>query len=148
VARILIADDDEIVVEVVRTALAARGHIVTAVDDGLPVLRLVQAMSPALVILDCSMPELSGIEALRQIRTSQDFFALPVLMLTGRRSAGDEVIAMRMGADEYLRKPFDPDQLVSWVELLLTRAEEQRLAALAPPPGPSLPLSERAWGQR
>ena len=147
-ALILIADDDEIVIDVVCEALGARGHVVTAVDDGLPVLGVVERTRPALVILDCTMPELSGIEALRQIRTSQDFFALPVLMLTGRCSAGDEQIAMRMGANEYLRKPFDPDQLVSWVEILLARADEQRLATLPPPLSRSPPPAERAWGQR
>ena len=155
-ALILIADDDEIVVEVVVAALGARGHVVAALDDGLPVMHTVELTRPALVILDCTMPELSGVEALRQIRTSQDFFDLPVLMLTERRSAEDEDIAMRMGATDYLRKPFDPDQLVSWVEILLTRADERRLAALTPSM-PRLPMpsdraeglrSDRPWGRR
>ncbi len=65
------------------------------------------------------MPELSGIEVLRQIRASVRAYATPVLMLTGRRSQADEEIAVRAGADDYLRKPFDPDQLVARVEALL-----------------------------
>jgi len=118
-ALILIADDDELVVEVVRAALESRGHVVGALDDGGPVKGVVELKRPALVILDCSMPGLPGVEALRQIRTSKTGYATPVLMLTGRRSAADEEIAMRAGADDYLRKPFDPDQLIARVEHLL-----------------------------
>lgn len=146
-ALILIADDDEIVVGIVREALSARGHIVGALDDGLPVLGVVEFKRPELVILDCSMPELSGIEALRRIRTSRTCFATPVLMLTGRRSAADEEIAMRSGANDYLRKPFDPDQLVSRVEILLARAAGRRLTATTPSPIP-VAVKDRRWGER
>ena len=120
-ALILIADDDELVVEVVREALTARGHVVGALDDGVRVKAVVELKRPDLVILDCSMPELPGVEALRQIRSSTICYATPVLMLTGRRSKADEEIALRTGADDYLRKPFDPDQLVARVESLLDR---------------------------
>nr|WP_295371676.1 response regulator transcription factor [uncultured Sphingosinicella sp.] len=118
-ALILIADDDELVVEVVRAALSARGHIVGALNDGAPVREVVELKRPDLVILDCSMPGLPGIEALRQVRASKISYLTPVLMLTGRRSKADEEIAIRAGADDYLRKPFDPDQLVAHVEALL-----------------------------
>jgi PleD family two-component response regulator len=70
IAFFLIADDDELVVEMVRNALSARGHIVGAVDDGKRVVDIAIARQPDLVILDCSMPEVSGIEALRQMRLS------------------------------------------------------------------------------
>jgi DNA-binding response OmpR family regulator len=118
-ALILIAEDDELVVEAVRAALEPRGHIVGAVGTGLPVKRVVELKRPDLVILDCAMPELSGIEALREIRSSHSGYSTPVLMLTGRRGMADEEIAYRAGADDYLRKPFDPDQLVARVEGLL-----------------------------
>lgn len=146
-ALILIADDDEIVVCLVRDALGARGHFVDAVDDGFPVLGIVESKRPELAILDCSMPEMSGIEALRQIRASRTCFAMPVLMLTGRRSAADEEIAMRTGANDYLRKPFDPDQLVSWVEILIAHGRARRLAATMPPPRPAA-VKDRRWGER
>ncbi len=118
-ARIVIADDDELVVDIVRAALEARGHVVGALEDGKRVKDVIEFKQPDLVILDCSMPELSGIEVLRQIRASVRAYATPVLMLTGRRSQADEEIAVRAGADDYLRKPFDPDQLVALVEALL-----------------------------
>jgi DNA-binding response OmpR family regulator len=148
VALILLADDDEIVVAMVSEALAARGHVVEAVDDGLPVLREVESKRPELVILDCTMPELSGIEALRQIRRSRTCFATPVLMLTARRSAADEAIAMRTGANDYLRKPFDPDQLVSWAEILVARGRARRLTATMQPPPRAVRPAALGWGQR
>lgn len=120
-ARILIADDDELIVEVVRAALEERGHIVGALDDGIAVKNVVEFKKFDLVILDCSMPGLPGVEALRQMRNSVASYSVPVLMLTGRRSEADEEIARRAGADDYLRKPFDPDQLVARVEDLLAR---------------------------
>lgn len=147
-ALILIADDDELVIEVVRDALGERGHIVGAVDDGMAVADIVEFKRPALVILDCNMPEVGGIEALRRIRLLRVAYATPVLMLTGRCGDSDEEIAKRAGANDYLRKPFDPDQLVSRVEALLRRAE-LRLQPVPPPPmyRPP-PPPDRAWGQR
>ena len=147
-ALILIADDDELVVEIVREALGAHGHIVGAVDDGMPVVGIVEFKRPLLVILDCNMPEVSGIEALRQIRVSRIAHATPVLMLTACRGQVDEEIAMRAGANDYLRKPFDPDQLVSRVETLLRRAEAHNRPVPPPPMYRPPPPADRAWGQR
>ncbi len=128
-ARILVADDDEQAIEVVRAALEARGHIVGALNDGSGVKNVVEFKRPELVILDCSMPEMSGVEALREIRGSMTAFNTPVLMLTARQSDSDEQIARFAGADDYLRKPFDPDQLVSRVEALLERSRRQQSKA-------------------
>ena len=147
-ALILIADDDEIVILLVREALGAHGHIVGAVDDGMPVVGIVEFKRPALVILDCNMPELSGIEALRQIRTSHSAYLTPVLMLTACLGAVDEQIAIRAGANDYLRKPFDPDQLVSRVETLLRRVEAHNRPVPPTPMYRPPPPADRAWGQR
>lgn len=146
-ALILIADDDELVIEIVRDALGALGHIVGALDDGLPVLSVVELKRPALVILDCSMPELGGIEALRQIRLSTSCWDIPVMMLTARRGEADEEIARRSGANDYMRKPFDPDDLACRVESLLAKAEERRNARVAPALRPA-PKASLGWGRR
>lgn len=125
-ARIIIAEDDELVVEVVRTALAAHGHVVGALPDGASVREVADFKQPDLIILDCGLPHVSGVKALTELRTSRLSHDIPVLMLTGRRSQQDEDIAFRAGADDYLRKPFDPEQLVSRVELLLARRKDQQ----------------------
>ena len=116
---IIIADDDQLVVEIVRAALEARGHVVGQLNDGKSVKQVVELKRPDVAILDCSMAEVSGIIALKEIRASETAYMTPVLMLTARRGFADEGIALDAGADDYLRKPFDPDELVVRVEALI-----------------------------
>lgn len=119
---IIIADDDQLVVAVVRAALEARGHVVGELSDGKSVKQVVELKRPDLVILDCAMAEVSGIIALKEIRASATAYTTPVLILTGRRGFADEGIARDAGADDYLRKPFDPDELVARVEVLIEKS--------------------------
>ena len=120
-AHIIIADDDELVREIVRDALLAEGHIVGAADNGGDAWRAIMEKRPDLVILDCNMPEASGIIVLREMRKRIEFADTPVLMLTGRRSQSDVDLAIYEGATAYIKKPFDPDHLVLRVEELLLR---------------------------
>ena len=122
---IIIADDDELVIDVVRAALEARGHVVGSLGDGKGVRKVVELKRPDAVILDCSMDDVSGVIALREIRASVKVAATPVLMLTGRRSNMDENIARVAGADDYLRKPFDPDELVARIEVLIDQSSQR-----------------------
>lgn len=130
-ALIHLADDDELVREIVHNTLAEQGHVVGMVDNGADAVRIFQARQPDLVILDCVMPRMSGVEALRQIRTLSGEAHTPILMLTARRSSMDEEIALRAGADDYLRKPFSPTQLLVRVELLLLRAARSAIISEA-----------------
>lgn len=118
-ARIIVAEDDGIVAELVRDALMAAGHGVGVLPDGQEALRVIRARLPDLVILDCNMPELSGLLVLREMRGSPRLAHIPVLILTGRRSEKDVTLAMYEGADDYMKKPFDADELVFRVEELL-----------------------------
>ncbi|WP_051007278.1 response regulator transcription factor [Sphingomonas sp. PAMC 26621] len=83
-ARIMMADDDELVAEIAIEALNAAGHAVGLLPDGKDMMSVIRARKPDLVILDCNMPEKSGILVLREMRNSVEFFDTPVLMLTGR----------------------------------------------------------------
>lgn len=130
-ALIIIADDDELVVAIVRAALEGRGHVVGELSDGKSVKQVVELKRPDVVILDCVMAEVSGIMALKEIRGSLTASTTPVLMLTARRGHADEGIARYAGADDYLRKPFDPDELVVRVEALIDKSVGE--------PGPWLP---------
>jgi DNA-binding response OmpR family regulator len=125
-ARIIIAEDDEIVSEVVREALTAAGHVVGVVDNGADAVRAIKVKKRHLVILDCNMPELSGLMVLREIRTALALYDTPVLMLTGRQGARDVELAFNQGADDYLKKPFDPEELVFRVEELLENRKSIR----------------------
>jgi DNA-binding response OmpR family regulator len=120
---ILVADDEELVLEMICAALEPLGCPVHTLGDGFDVIDAVEATRPDLIILDCSMPGLSGVDALRQIRASEDCFLTPVLMLTGRRGAADEEIARRAGANYYMRKPFSQADLLARVEFILSEAE-------------------------
>ncbi len=118
-AHIIIAEDDDIVGEIARDALIAAGHGVGLVTDGADALRIIRARRPDLVILDCNMPGLNGVLVLREMRGSIDLCDTPILMLTGRTSQRDEELAMYAGANDYMKKPFDPDELVFRVSRLL-----------------------------
>ena len=118
-ARIIIVDDDELVLALAAAALEARGHIVGALPNGERVRTVVAFKRPDVVILDCAMPRVSGLQALREIRASEVAYRTPVLVLTGRQGVTDEGIAWESGADDYMRKPFDPDELVARVEALI-----------------------------
>ena len=126
---ILVADDDELVREIVRNTLAEQGHGVGIVANGEDAVRAFAAKHFDAVVLDCSMPKMSGIEVLRRIRLSPRGSRTPVLMLTARRSSADEEIAARAGANDYLRKPFSPTQVLVRVELLLATSERSKLFA-------------------
>jgi DNA-binding response OmpR family regulator len=120
-ARIIIADDDELVGEIARDALIDAGHGAGLVTDGSEALKLIRARRPDLVVLDCNMPGLSGVLLVQELRKLPEFAGLPVLMLTGRRSRQDEELARFAGADDYMKNPFDPDELVFRVEELLNK---------------------------
>ena len=118
-ARILVIDDDELLGEAVRAVLESENHVVGTLTSGEAGLAAIELKQPDLVILDTMMPGMPGEEVLRRIRTSDRVYRTPVLMLTARRAEPDVQIAMRAGADDYLKKPFDPDQLLARVEALL-----------------------------
>lgn len=121
-ARIIYAEDDELVGELVQATLIDAGHAVGVVGNGRDALEVVQQRRPDLLILDISMPGMTGTQVLDQIRLDPQLYDLPVLMLTARRSQTEEDIALKAGATEYLRKPFDPDRLVVTVSALLAKA--------------------------
>ena len=125
-ARIIMADDDEIVGELAGDALIGAGHAFGLLDNGADALKVIRARRPDLVILDCNMPELSGLLVLRQMRDSVDLCDTPVLILTGRQSTRDTEIAFYEGASDYMTKPFDPQELVFRVEALLERKAQAK----------------------
>lgn len=120
-ARIIIADDDEIIGEIACEALLRGGHAAGLVTDGRDALRVIRARKPDLIILDCNMPGMNGLLVLRELRLSPDFCNLPVLILTGRQSDKDEELAHYAGANDYMRKPFEPAELVFRVDQLLAK---------------------------
>lgn len=127
-ARIILADDDPIIGQLVGTALIDAGHALGWVADGETALRVMRRRPPHLAIVDCGMPRLSGVHLVRTMRGDGRLSQVPVLMLTARQSETDEALAFNAGADDYLRKPVDLDLLVGRVEALLFHASKVKAA--------------------
>ena len=123
-AHILIADDDEIVAELAAGVLIDTGHACGWVTSGEEALSLLKWRRPDLLLLDQDMPGMTGRDVLRELRGSERLYDLPVIMFTGITGAEDEAAAYYNGAQDYLRKPFEPRFLLRKVEILLrSRAE-------------------------
>ena len=117
--RIIFADDDDVIAELVCDAFREAGHAVGWLSDGRSAYEVIRRRPPDLVILDCNMPEMSGITVLKEIRGSRELYQTPVMMLTAREGESDERIARFEGASDYIRKPFDPSLLVGRAEALM-----------------------------
>jgi two-component system, cell cycle response regulator len=119
VGRVLVADDDRVTRSVVRNILNGAGHEVIEVQDGQAAVERVGLGGVDIVLLDVVMPRLSGLEACRILKNlSADRF-LPVILLTVRSDASSRVEGLRIGADDYVCKPFDPSELLARVDSML-----------------------------
>ncbi len=131
VARVLVADDDRAIRESLARLLGMEGHRVTAVADGAAALDAMKERQPDLLVLDLMMPTIDGLTLCRLLRSEGD--RIPILMLTARTETSDRVAGLDAGADDYLAKPFDPDELLARVRALLRRSRPDEAAASASP---------------
>ena len=127
---ILIIEDDERISQFVRRGLEAEGYLTEVVATGKQGLELATSAEYELLLLDLMLPDLSGQEVCRQLR--QQEINIPVLMLTAMDEVEDKVEGLRMGADDYLTKPFSFDELVARIQALLRRSQgyKERVAEL------------------
>jgi two-component system response regulator MprA len=118
--RILLADDDRAIREALNRALSLEGYDVVQAVDGAQALSLVESTKPDAAVLDVMMPNLDGLTVCRVLRAERN--RLPILMLTARTETADRVAGLDAGADDYLPKPFDLDELLARLRALLRRA--------------------------
>lgn len=118
-ARILVVDDEPAVRESLESSLAFEGYEVAVADDGLAALEEVERSKPDMIVLDVMMPRLDGLTTCRRLRSGGN--TVPVLMLTARDAVGDRVTGLDAGADDYLVKPFELDELLARIRALLRR---------------------------
>jgi len=116
---VLIADDDEDIRELVAFRLARSGYEVVAASDGEEALSLAAKSTPDLVVLDVSMPEIGGLEVMRALRAAPATAKTPILLLTSRAQDADVENGLAAGADDYVVKPFSPEDLAHRVASLL-----------------------------
>jgi two-component system alkaline phosphatase synthesis response regulator PhoP len=124
--KILLVDDEAAIVQSLRYNLERSGYAVTAAGDGRSAVALAASEQPDLVILDIMLPLLDGIEACKEIRKTS---SVPIIMLTAKDQEFDKVLALELGADDYVTKPFSLGEIIARVKARLRRTEvdlEQR----------------------
>jgi len=126
-SKILIVEDEQSIVDMLRKGLEPEGFQVIAAYNGQTGLRAVTEARPDLLILDLTLPELDGFELCRRIRRQPETARLPILVLSGRAEEVDKVVMLELGADDYVTKPFSPKELVARVKTLLRRVSTPAL---------------------
>ncbi len=116
--KILIADDDAHIRDVIRFALGKAEMDVVSASNGAEAMALFAKMKPDLIVLDVGMPELDGLDVCREIRKTSD---VPILFLSARDEEIDRVLGLEIGGDDYVAKPFSPRELVARVKAILRR---------------------------
>ena len=116
--RILVADDDPQLVRALRITLAAHGYDVVAAPDGAAAIALAAQVRPDLVLLDLGMPRLDGVQVIHALR---GWTAAPIIVVSGRTGSADKVEALDAGADDYVTKPFQIDELLARLRALTRR---------------------------
>jgi len=127
--RVLIVDDEEMIVRTVKAYLDREGFKTYTATDGEEALRSFEEKGPDLIVLDLMLPKLSGLEVTRRIRATS---RVPIIMLTAKAAEADRVVGLELGADDYVVKPFSPRELVARIRAVLRRldgagAEEEKI---------------------
>jgi DNA-binding response OmpR family regulator len=116
--RVLVVDDEPRILKFLEVKLKASGYGVLTANSGAEALEQVEAQEPDLVVLDVLMPKKDGFETLKELRA---FSSVPVIILSAKEADTDKIRGLELGADDYLAKPFSPDELVARIEALRRR---------------------------
>lgn len=120
--KILIAEDEEDVLNLVASNLKAAGFSVLRAENGTVALEQARTGHPALIILDLMLPEMSGLDVCKSLKNDAATKNIPIVMLTARAEEVDRIVGLELGADDYITKPFSPRELVLRVKSVLRRA--------------------------
>lgn len=121
--KVLIVDDDENIAELISLYLEKEQYDTETASDGEEALKLIEVYNPDLILLDIMLPGMDGYEVCQQIRKTRD---TPVIMLSAKGEVFDKVLGLKMGADDYIVKPFDSNEMVARVSAVLRRSGPQR----------------------
>ncbi len=119
---VLVVDDEPTITEVVCRYLRRAGYQTTIAADGAQALAAAGAQRPDLVVLDLMLPRIGGLEVMRRLR-EQDQDPVPIILLTAKGEESDRIVGLRLGADDYVVKPFSPAELVARVDAVLRRVD-------------------------
>ncbi|WP_315927839.1 response regulator [Mesorhizobium sp. SP-1A] len=124
--KVLICDDDALLLELMEFRLQAKGYCVVKAVDGAEALAMAEQEDPHIIVLDAMMPKSDGFEVLTRIKNDQRLSDIPIIMLTARKGERDIVSALEKGADDYLVKPFIPEELLARLARLVARKGGKR----------------------
>jgi two-component system, OmpR family, response regulator MprA len=126
--KVLVVDDEDNIIELIRLGLRYEGFHVEVASDGEEGITVAQRINPDLVILDVMMPGIDGLEVCRRLRDNPTTRDVPILMLTAKDEVGDRIRGLQMGADDYLTKPFDFYELLERIKAILRRQNRGKSA--------------------
>ncbi len=120
--RILVVDDDKEIVRIVRAYLEKAGYAISVAYDGETALHIIRSDHPDLVVLDLMMPNRDGWSVTKLVRADESLAKIPIIMLTARVESEDKLLGFDLGADDYIPKPFNPNEVVARVRAVLRRS--------------------------
>jgi DNA-binding response OmpR family regulator len=123
--RILVVEDDRDIAELVSRYMEKAGFAVDVRSSGSDALAAIAERPPDLLVLDLMLPQVDGLEICRAVRNNEKTAAIPIIMLTARAEESDRIVGLEIGADDYIAKPFSPNELVARVRALLRRSQRQ-----------------------
>jgi two-component system, OmpR family, alkaline phosphatase synthesis response regulator PhoP len=123
---LLVVDDEPSILETTRFILESEGYRVLAARDGEEALEVLRRERPPIVLLDVMIPKLNGFDVCRAIKADPELRSTFVLVLTARGQRADEAMALEAGADTYMRKPFDDEEILACIEAVFARLDAQR----------------------
>ncbi|KPU28308.1 ArsR family transcriptional regulator [Caloranaerobacter sp. TR13] len=124
--KILVVDDEEHIIELIRFNLETNGYNVISANDGKEALKKVKEEKPDLVILDLMLPSIDGIEICKILRKDKETEKLPIIMLTAKSEEIDMILGLEIGADDYITKPFSIRELLARIKAVLRRTQQRQ----------------------
>jgi DNA-binding response OmpR family regulator len=131
-ARIFVVEDDPDIADLVTRYLEKAGYATTRFGTGREALDAARAKPPDLMVLDVMLPQMDGLEVCRLLRANEKTAGIPIVMLTARAEESDRIVGLEIGADDYVSKPFSPNELVARVRAHLRRAQRTNGRASQP----------------
>ncbi|MGL4730462.1 MAG: response regulator transcription factor [Clostridium sp.] len=124
--RILVVDDEEHIVELIKFNLEKEGCNVTTANNGTEALKIAKEKQPDLILLDLMLPGIDGLEVCRRVRKDGEISEIPIIMITAKGEEIDKILGLELGADDYITKPFSVRELVARVKAILRRTGNKK----------------------
>jgi two-component system, OmpR family, phosphate regulon response regulator PhoB len=133
--KVMVVEDEHDIRDILKNILEEEGFQVVALENGLNIIEEIRLNQPDLLLLDQILPGKTGVEALREVRDSDNYSTLPIIMVTGLSGEDDRVNALDVGADDYVTKPFYPKELAARIKALAQRSSFSSSSDAPPAPG-------------